>query len=65
MTTITRTYPIVCPSCKGLGAIPNPMPISSSITIPCPACNGVKIVIATEVFNSEIEYETEPIKINP
>lgn len=48
-----RKYPIVCPSCAGRGLIDNPEPISSSILITCPACEGNKIVIVTEYEDKE------------
>ena len=43
-----RSYPIICPSCGGNGWITNPLPVSATATITCPACNGDKTVIAEE-----------------
>ncbi len=43
-----KIYPVVCPSCGGKGWIGNPMPMSASTTIPCPACKGSKVVMVTE-----------------
>lgn len=43
-----KSYPIVCPSCKGLGYIINPQSYSSSTTIICPACDGTKVVTVNE-----------------
>ena len=52
-----RKYPIVCPSCLGLGRITDPNVWGSSstgscnlleplsMTVVCPACNGSKIVL--------------------
>ena len=40
-----RIYPIVCPSCQGRGWISNPVQVSNSSQIQCPACNGSKTVI--------------------
>lgn len=62
---ITRTYPIVCPSCCGLGYICDPMPLTTTWQIPCPACGGSKVVTATET-DYQITYATygdaEPVK---
>ena len=55
----SRTYPIVCSSCGGLGYITNPLPVCSSTTIICPACNGSKTVMAVENnINQEGSDET-------
>lgn len=43
-----RRYPMVCPSCGGLGWISNPLPVSSGSTVVCPACNGTKVVTVVE-----------------
>jgi len=49
---ITEQYPIVCPSCKGSGFIPEPGALSTSTTRICPACNGSGVVIVTKVIES-------------
>ena len=46
-----RAYPIVCPSCRGLGTIDNPESVSSSAKITCPACKGNKTVIVSDDGN--------------
>jgi hypothetical protein len=51
-----KTYPIVCPSCKGAGYIDSPYRVSGSAVETCPACNGSKIIIC-------INYDLEPITI--
>ena len=43
-----RTYDIVCPSCRGSGRIPDPAPVSTTLTIECPACKGTKVVTVHE-----------------
>lgn len=42
------SYPIVCPSCHGRGEINNPTPGQVCPFVICPACNGSKVVIATD-----------------
>lgn len=56
MKTITRNYIIVCPSCKGLGYIENPLLVCTETTIRCSACKGQKTVMVEE---TEIESEKE------
>jgi DnaJ-class molecular chaperone len=43
-----KMYPIVCPSCKGKGFIPNKSDMSSNAKETCPACNGAKTITCTE-----------------
>jgi len=56
-----RTYPIVCPSCKGNGWINQPEGIHSSTTRICPACSGSKIVMVTET--DDIDYGNTTLKL--
>jgi len=51
-----RTYPIVCPSCRGLGTIDNPESVSSSAKITCPACKGNKTVIVSDDGNILLSF---------
>lgn len=46
-----KSYPIVCPSCNGAGAIQNvdlQNTANTSLTMVCPACNGTKVVTVNE-----------------
>lgn len=55
----TIQYPIVCPSCKGLGRIRNPifeLTTEGELTL-CPACKGERTVIAIET-ESETQFGT-------
>lgn len=56
-----KTYQIVCPSCRGNGYIPQiqlgiDLSHTSIENIPCPACDGNKVVTVTD-------YNLEPITI--
>ena len=50
---MNKTYPIVCPSCRGMGYINNPELVTSVATIICPACNGSKVVTVIEEVENE------------
>ena len=59
----TRTYPIICTSCKGAKLIYNPtfepnVP-GEIFFINCPACNGTGIVHCTETTEETTKSETE------
>ena len=45
--TMTRTYPITCRSCQGIGSIPVVLPLNPK---PCPACHGTGVVTVTETL---------------
>jgi hypothetical protein len=47
---ITRTYLSGCTWCNASGFVNNPMQGAVTMaTVPCPVCNGSKIVLITEV----------------
>lgn len=57
---ITKTYPIVCPSCNGSGQMSNPnfnpnVTSSSQIAdcVACVACNRTGVVMMTETTTNE------------
>ena len=54
-----RQYPIVCPSCNGIGHISNKA-WTANTQIVCPACKGCKTVIATE---NDIFFEETIVNI--
>jgi len=59
----TKTYPIICPSCKGAKLIYNPT-FEPNVTgemlyINCPSCNGTGVVICMETTEETIKIETE------
>ena len=58
----TRTYSIICPSCRGVKIVPNPNFNLSNIgelLICCPACNGTGVVICMETTEETTKTETE------
>ena len=46
----TKSYPIVCPSCNGLGLVRNLNQWDTALTVVCSACEGSKIVTVTENY---------------
>jgi len=52
----TLIYYIVCPSCNGAGVIPDPLAMSTTATVPCPACGGRKIIQITEITDGEFYH---------
>ena len=50
---ITKTYPIVCPSCYGSGLMNDWMPTTTTPKIQCKACNGTGIVTVTETIEDD------------
>ena len=47
----TRTYPIICPSCRGAKVMLNPNffnPYTDDLMVACLACNGTGIVTCVE-----------------
>jgi DnaJ-class molecular chaperone len=63
---MTRTYPILCPSCGGRGWIGSTLLTSSNAGETCPACGGGKTVYVTE-RDDEITggYFAPPIEEKP
>lgn len=56
----TKTYPIICPSCKGAGIVPNPaLTYTTTLTILCPACTGTGVVPCTETTEETTKTDTE------
>ena len=58
----TKTYPIICPSCRGAKKISSPIPVSITgyYEMDCPACTGTGIVTCTETTEEETtKTETE------
>lgn len=55
----TKTYPIICPSCRGAKVISNPNfnPYTDDLLINCPACIGTGIVTCTETTEETIKIE--------
>ena len=55
----TKTYPIICPSCRGAKKIPAPLPVSimGYYEMDCPACTGMGVVPCTETTEDTTETE--------
>jgi RecJ-like exonuclease len=55
----TRTYPIICPSCRGAKIVSNPNfnPYTDDLMIACPACTGMGVVPCTETTEDTTETE--------
>ena len=61
MTKITRTYAKGCDWCNATGYT-FPVGISSG-TIPCPVCNGAKVITVTEEDDALYEMQTPEIPL--
>jgi hypothetical protein len=56
----TKTYPIICPSCRGAGIVPNPaITYTTTLTILCLACDGLGVVLCTETTEGTTEETTK------
>lgn len=61
-----KSYPIVCPSCKGTGLISPGTATSDSSMITCPACKGTKIVTCFDYSDKEgYKFTLSPMQQMP
>ena len=68
MAITHRSYPIICPSCRGLGYVSNPEfdgHTSTSINMICLACNGYKTVMVNEIIDDSPKGTIEIAKAEP
>ena len=56
-----KTYPIICPSCQGIGHVRQSTMstvTNSALDMTCPACSGNKWVICSETDSNTVRFES-------